>query len=69
MNHDRRRARFRYDPRGLNGKPKCLAPTMDPTEAQLFDLQRIIKKAAAGLTDAGAPWPRGFITTDRRHLW
>jgi len=42
------------------------APTITPAEAMLFDLQRIARKAAAGLPDAGAPIPRGFRSAASR---
>lgn len=39
---------------------ELLAPTVSPLEAMLFDLQRIARKAAAGLKDAGPMVPRGW---------
>ena len=43
-----------------------LRPPQDPFEAQIEELHRIIKKAQAGLqaqgvTNAGPPFPRGFV--------
>ena len=42
-----------------------IRPPQDPLEAQVEELRRIAKKAAAGLTEAelrGAPrFPRGFV--------
>ena len=43
------------------GPQPALPPTMTPLEAQLFDLARIVHKAAEGLDASGPVLQRGFV--------